>query len=106
MLAGEAVLHETDHPHSRPTVQPLLAKAGGAVVFIDTVQSQQTTPGQDFAALSRETGIRMGQARSWTTATSLQLVKKGQRTHSPQTFWGNSITLATRKPCFSKKPGL
>ena len=45
-------------------------------------------------------------SRSRTTATSLQFVKNGQRTHSFHTFCGNSITFASRNPCFSKKPGL
>jgi hypothetical protein len=50
-MAGEAVLDEADHPHRHLAIQPLLAKAAGAMVFVDAVQAQQGKLGQDFAAL-------------------------------------------------------
>lgn len=50
-MAGDAVMRETDHPHSHPAVRLLLTKASGALVFIDAFQAQQGSLGQDFTAL-------------------------------------------------------
>ncbi|HEV3344686.1 MAG TPA: hypothetical protein VG125_30195 [Pirellulales bacterium] len=47
-LPGEAILEELDHPHAYAAIYPLLAKAVGAMVFVDTLKLQDGSLDEDY----------------------------------------------------------
>jgi hypothetical protein len=49
--AGEAILHEIDHPQSYPVIRALLSKCRAAMLLVDAAQVEQGEPEQDFLAM-------------------------------------------------------
>jgi len=47
-MAGEAILHEVDHPHSYRVIRALLKKCEGAMVLIDGLKLRQGAIDQDY----------------------------------------------------------
>lgn len=47
-MAGEAILHETDHPNSYPVIRSLLQQCAGIVVLVDAEQISEGHQDQDF----------------------------------------------------------
>ncbi len=47
-MAGEALLHEVDHPHTYEVIRALLAKCSGVLLMIDAPRLQQSTLDQDY----------------------------------------------------------
>ena len=47
-MAGEAILHETDHPNSYPVIRSLLEQCAGIIVLVDGEQIADGHQDQDF----------------------------------------------------------
>ena len=47
-MAGEAILHETDHPNSYPVIRSLLTQCAGIVVLVDAQRIAEGHQDQDF----------------------------------------------------------
>lgn len=47
-MAGEAILHETDHPNSYPVIRSLLLQCAGVIVLIDATRIAEGQQDQDF----------------------------------------------------------
>lgn len=47
-MAGEAILHETDHPNSFPVIRSLLLQCSGVVILIDAARIASGDQDQDF----------------------------------------------------------
>jgi len=68
-LPGEAILEELDHPHTYAAIHPLLAKAVGAMVFVDALKLQDGSLDEDYFTmklLSSLAEIDDRPKRGWT----------------------------------------
>jgi len=50
-VAGEAILHEIDHPRSYPALRSFFSKCCGAMVLLDAPQLETSEQSQDFFAM-------------------------------------------------------
>jgi hypothetical protein len=47
-MAGETILHETDHPNSYPVIRSLLLQCAGVIVLVDAARIAEGQSDQDF----------------------------------------------------------
>lgn len=47
-MAGEAILHEVDHPHTYPVIRAFLSKCAGVMILVDALQIREGSVEADY----------------------------------------------------------